>query len=41
VLRVLPQMKLFETTVDDVAYDHDMLVAMAKKESQGVRAVMV
>jgi hypothetical protein len=39
-LRVFPRMKLFETTVDDVKYDHDLITAQAKKGSKGVRVVM-
>lgn len=39
-LRVFPQMRLFETTVDDIKYDHDLVVAQAKKGSKGVRVVM-
>lgn len=39
-LRVLPQMKLFETTEMDVLYDHDMFVPMAKKGSEGVRVTI-
>lgn len=33
-------MKLYETTVEDVRYDHDLITAQAKKGSKGVRAVM-
>lgn len=40
VLRVLPRMRLFETTVDDVRYDHDLVVSQPKKGSKGVRVVI-
>lgn len=36
-LRVLPRMQLFETTQDDVLYDHDMFIPMPKPSSTGVR----
>lgn len=39
-LRVLPNMELYKTTEDDVLYDHDMFVPVAKAGSQGVRVVM-
>jgi hypothetical protein len=39
-LRVLPEMKLFETTEIDVRYDHDMFVPMAKKGTEGVRVTI-
>jgi tetrahydromethanopterin S-methyltransferase subunit F len=39
-LKVLPHMRLYETTVDDVKYDHDLITAQAKKGSNGVRVVM-
>ncbi|KAH7075714.1 putative cytochrome P450 [Paraphoma chrysanthemicola] len=39
-LNVFPHMKLFETTTDDVKYDHDLITAQAKKGSKGVRVVM-
>ncbi|KAH6974432.1 cytochrome P450 [Ilyonectria sp. MPI-CAGE-AT-0026] len=41
VLRVLPHMRLFETTDEDVAYDHDMFVPCAKDGTNGVRVMMV
>jgi hypothetical protein len=40
VLRVFPHMKLYKTTIDDVAYDYDLFVPMAKSGSQGVRVTM-
>ncbi|KAL2151657.1 hypothetical protein VTH82DRAFT_6755 [Thermothelomyces myriococcoides] len=36
-LRVLPRTKLHETTVEDISYDHDMIVAQTKKGSISVR----
>ncbi|KAI1141441.1 cytochrome P450 [Hypoxylon sp. FL0543] len=39
-LRVFPQTQLFETTEDDVIYDHDMFIPMPKAGSQGVRVVI-
>ncbi|KAH9905309.1 cytochrome P450 [Xylariomycetidae sp. FL2044] len=40
VLRVFPAMALFETTIDDVAYDHDAFVSRPKVGTKGVRVVM-
>jgi hypothetical protein len=40
VLRVFPHMKLYDTTVADVKYDHDLRTAQAKKGSKGVRVAM-
>ncbi|CAG5157023.1 uncharacterized protein ALTATR162_LOCUS4816 [Alternaria atra] len=40
VLRVLPHMRLFDTTEEDVAYDHDMFVPMTK-DNRGVRVTIV
>ncbi|KAI1777461.1 cytochrome P450 [Hypoxylon cercidicola] len=39
-LRVLPQMKLFETTVKDVEWDHDMFIPMPSATSKGVRVTV-
>ncbi|KAI0888399.1 cytochrome P450 [Annulohypoxylon maeteangense] len=36
-LRVFPRARLFETTEDDILYDHDMFVPMPKAGSKGVR----
>ena len=41
VLRVLPYMRLHETTVKDVEYDYDLMVPVARKGSKGVRFVIV
>ncbi|KAI1776778.1 cytochrome P450 [Hypoxylon cercidicola] len=41
VLRVFPHMRLFETTEEDVRYDHDMFVPLVKGGSKGVRVVVV
>ncbi|KAI1847118.1 hypothetical protein JX266_006993 [Neoarthrinium moseri] len=40
-LRVLPQMRLFETTEIDVKYDHDMFVPLSHDDSKGVRVTVV
>ncbi|KAJ0159761.1 Trichodiene oxygenase [Colletotrichum tanaceti] len=40
-LRVLPTMRLYDTTDEDVAYDHDMFVPVPKAGTTGVRAKMV
>lgn len=39
-LRILPYMKLHSTTIADVAYDHDQLIAMPRKGSKGVQIIM-
>ncbi|KAF4452141.1 cytochrome P450 oxidoreductase [Fusarium austroafricanum] len=39
-LRVMPHMRLFETTERDIAYDHDMFVPMTEKGSKGVRVTI-
>ncbi|KAI0839693.1 cytochrome P450 [Hypoxylon sp. FL0890] len=36
-LRVFPHARLFKTTEEDVAYDHDMFIPMPKAGSEGVR----
>lgn len=33
-------MSLFETTDEDLAYDHDMFVPMPKKGSKGLRVII-
>ncbi|KAK8062764.1 hypothetical protein PG997_014861 [Apiospora hydei] len=40
VLRVIPHMRLYETTELDVRYDHDMFVPLTHKDSKGVRVLM-
>jgi hypothetical protein len=40
-LRVLPKMRLYETTADDVRYDHDLMIPMPRKGSKGIRAVVL
>ncbi|KAK6218825.1 hypothetical protein LQW54_002751 [Pestalotiopsis sp. IQ-011] len=40
-LRVLPHIRLFETTEEDIRYDHDMLIPIPKAGTNGVRAVLV
>lgn len=39
-LRVWPRMKLHETTLKDVTYDHDMFIPMMHPSSKGVRVVI-
>jgi hypothetical protein len=39
VLRVIPHMRLSDTTEEDVAYDHDMFVPMTK-DNRGVRVTI-
>lgn len=40
VLRVFPHLELFETTVEDIEYDHDLFVAGVKPSSNGVRVTV-
>ncbi|KAK8029629.1 hypothetical protein PG993_010920 [Apiospora rasikravindrae] len=40
VLRVIPRMRLYETTELDVRYDHDMFVPLTHKDSKGVRVLV-
>ncbi|XXG98627.1 hypothetical protein Hte_004952 [Hypoxylon texense] len=40
-LRVFPHMRLFETTEEDVKYDHDMFVPLVRDDSKGVRVKIV
>lgn len=40
-LRVFPRMQLYETTEEDIRYDHDLFVPMVKRGSKGVRAIIV
>lgn len=40
VLRVMPRMRLFETTAEDVAYAYDMVIPMPRADSKGVRVVI-
>lgn len=39
-LRVFPRMELYETDVDDVRYDHDLVAPAPKSGSKGVRVIM-
>lgn len=39
-LRVIPRMTLFETTLKDVAYDHDMFIPRPVAGSKGVRVTI-
>lgn len=36
-LRVIPRASLYETTIEDIWYDHDLIVAQTKKGSISVR----
>jgi len=39
VLRVIPHMRLADTTEEDVTYDHDMFIPMTK-HNRGVRVTI-
>ncbi|RAL08788.1 cytochrome P450 [Aspergillus homomorphus CBS 101889] len=39
-VRVLPRMKLYDTSVEDVTYDHDLFVPMPRRGSNGVKVVI-
>lgn len=39
-MRVLPKVRIYETTVEDIEYDHDLIVPQPKKGSVAVRVVM-
>lgn len=39
-LRVLPRAQLDDTTIEDVEYDHDLIVPQAKKGSVRVQVVI-
>ncbi|RAH76615.1 putative cytochrome P450 [Aspergillus japonicus CBS 114.51] len=39
-VQVLPRTQLYQTTVEDVAYDHDVFVGVPKRDSKGVRVVV-
>jgi len=39
-IRVLPHMRLYETTEFDVRYDHDMFVPLTHDDSKGVRVLV-
>lgn len=36
-LNIIPRSKLVDTTVDDISYDHDLIVLQTKKGSISVR----
>lgn len=40
-LRVMPQLRLYETTEVDVEYDYDLAVPMPKSGSKGIRVEVV
>lgn len=35
--RVIPRARLYETTVEDISYDHDLIVVQTKKGTISVR----
>jgi tetrahydromethanopterin S-methyltransferase subunit F len=39
-VHVFPHIKLFETTIDDVKYDHQLLLTRGNRESKGIRVVI-
>lgn len=39
-LRVLPRARLHETTIEDIAYDHDLIVPQSKNGSVRVGVVI-
>lgn len=39
-LKVFPRLTLFETSEEDVRYDHDLFVPITKKDSKGVRVLI-
>lgn len=38
--KVIPRAKLVETTVEDISYDHDLIVVQTKKGSISVRVAI-
>ena len=40
VMRVMPHMRLYETTERDVRYDHDMFIPVTVDDSCGVRVTI-
>jgi hypothetical protein len=40
-LRVYPKMQLYETTEEDVKYDHDLFVPMPRDDGKCVRVTIV
>ncbi|KAK6814081.1 hypothetical protein RU639_010126 [Aspergillus parasiticus] len=40
-MRVFPHMQLYETTEDDVKYDHDLFNPLPKASSKGIRAMII
>lgn len=39
--RVLPRARLYETTIEDIKYDHDLIVPHTKNGAVSVRIVLV
>lgn len=35
--RIIPRARLYETTIEDLTYDHDLIVLQTKKGSISVR----
>lgn len=40
-LRVFPRMRLYETTDEDILHDYDLFIPMVKRDSKGVRGVLL
>lgn len=39
-LRVIPRARLYGTTIEDISYDHDLIVVQTKKGSISVRVAI-
>ena len=39
-LRVIPRARLHDTTIDDLTYDHDLIVVQTKKGSISVKIAL-
>ena len=39
-LRVVPHMKLHDTSIEDIAYDHETMTPQIKKGARGVRVTI-
>ena len=40
-VRIFPRMRLYETTISDITYDHDIFNPLPVATSKGVRAIIV
>jgi hypothetical protein len=40
ILRSIPRMEIYDTSWDDIAYDHDMLTPQPKKGARGLRVTI-